>query len=404
MLYALHELQASMAAPMRAGARAWLDWAASPLNPIRALPLNEFVKATSDVALRLTQHYPKRAFSIHEVESKGKIYPVAESVALAKPFCELRHFAKVGCKKPGPKVLLVAPLSGHHATLLRDTVKAFLQDFDVYITDWVDARLVPVSAGPFGFDDYVHYVTAFMQSFGERITVVSVCQPTVPVLCAISLMAAKKDPLRPRAMVMMGGPIDTRDNPSQVNDFATSHSLDWFKRHLLARVPATYPGVGRRVYPGFLQHYGFVAMNPDRHMKAHWQYFSHLVQGDGSSVAHHREFYDEYNAVLDLPAEYYLETVERVFQEHNLPQGTMVIAGEKVDPAAIRDVKLMSVEGELDDISCPGQTAAALGLCKNIPAAQKIAFVAEQVGHYGIFSGSKFRSRIYPEIRKFIER
>ncbi len=402
MLYALHENNASLAAPWRTSARAWLEWSGSPSNPFRGWPMNEVVSAASDLTLRLTQEYPKRPFAIPNVESGGKSYVVTEAVVRDDPFCELRHFIKLGCKTPGPKLLLVAPLSGHHATLLKDTARAFLADYDVYITDWKDARDVPTSKGAFGFDDYVAYVTNYLKHFGERISVVSVCQPTVPVMCAVSLMAAHKDPLRPKAMVMMGGPIDTRSNPSQVNQFAKGHSLSWFKRHLIARVPAQYAGVGRRVYPGFLQHHGFVAMNPDRHMNAHWQYFQNLVRGDESNVEHHRKFYDEYNAVLDLPAEYYLETVERVFQEYHLPLGKMVIAGEKVDPAAIKDVRLMSVEGELDDISCPGQTAAALTMCKNIPAAQKLQFLAPQVGHYGIFSGSKFRKLIYPEIKKFL--
>lgn len=364
--------------------------------------MNDVVSASSDLTLRLTQEYPKRPFDIRSVESKGKTYTVTEAVVADKPFCELRHFIKLGCKNAGPKVLLVAPLSGHHATLLRDTARTFLQDYDVYITDWKDARDVPLSSGAFHFDDYVAYVTEFLRFFDERIMVVSVCQPTVPVMCAVSLMAANKDPLRPKAMVMMGGPIDTRKSPSQVNKFAQGHSLDWFKRHLIARVPGQYKGAGRRVYPGFLQYYGFVAMNPDRHLDAHWKYFKNLIVGDDDNAEQHRKFYDEYNAVLDLPAEYYIETVERVFQEHHLPLGKMTVAGQKVDPAAIKDVRLMSVEGELDDISCPGQTAAALTMCKNISAANKVQYLAPQVGHYGIFSGGKFRKQVYPEIAKFL--
>jgi poly(3-hydroxybutyrate) depolymerase len=404
MLYALHEMQSSVAAPWRAAARHLLEWSGAPTNPYRGWPLNDVISATSDLTIRLTQEYPKRPFAIDRVESGGKSYPVAEAVVVDKAFCELRHFVKLGAKNAGPKVLLVAPLSGHHATLLRDTVRTMLPDFDVYITDWKDARDVPSSKGAFGFDDYVQYVVDFFHYFDERIHVVSVCQPTVPVLCAVARMSAAKDPLRPKAMIMMGGPIDTRAHPSQVNEFAKGHSLDWFKRHLIARVPAQYPGVGRRVYPGFLQYYGFVAMNPDRHMKAHWQYFNQLVRGDDSSTEHHRKFYDEYNAVLDLPAEYYLETVEHVFQEHSLPLGKMVVKGEKVDLAAIKDVRLMSVEGELDDISCPGQTAAALGMCSKIPASQKEMYVAPQVGHYGIFAGSKFRSMIYPKMKAFLQK
>jgi poly(3-hydroxybutyrate) depolymerase len=404
MLYALHELQSALASPWRASARAWLEWSDSSSNPFNGWPGNEVLSAASDLALRLTQQYPKQPFGIHAVEKDSKSYVVSEAVVVDKPFCELRHFSKLNCKNPGPTLLLVAPLSGHHATLLRDTVRTFLQDYDVYITDWKDARNVPLAQGTFGFDDYVSYVKSFLHHFDERIFVVSVCQPTVPVMCAVSLMSAAKDPKRPRAMIMMGGPIDTRFNPSQVNEFAKKNTLDWFKQNLIANVPSQYAGAGRRVYPGFLQYYGFVAMNPDRHANAHWNYFKHLIVGDDDSVEQHRKFYDEYNAVLDLPAEYYLETVERVFQDHHLPLGKMRVAGQTVDPAAIRDVRLMSVEGELDDISCPGQTAAALLLCRNIPTAQKTKFIAPKVGHYGIFSGSKFRSLVYPKMRDFLGR
>jgi poly(3-hydroxybutyrate) depolymerase len=273
----------------------------------------------------------------------------------------------------------------------------------VFITDWRDARIVPLAEGIFHLDDYVTYVMEFLRSLGPEVFVMSVCQPTVPVLCAVSLMAAQNDPLRPKAMIMMGGPIDTRVNPSSVNNYATKHSIEWFERHVISRVPAKYPGFGRRVYPGFLQHYGFVAMNPGHHAKSHWEYFINMMRGDGpGDTDAHRKFYDEYNAVLDLDAAYYLETVQRVFQEFRLPRGVMEVHGEKVAPAAIKDIGLMTVEGGEDDISCPGQTYAAHGLCSNIPQSRRNHLLVEGCGHYGIFSGSRWRSIVYPAIRDFV--
>jgi poly(3-hydroxybutyrate) depolymerase len=302
-------------------------------------------------------------------------------------------------------VLVVAPLSGHHATLLRDTVRTLLADCKVYITDWTDARMVPVAAGAFHLDDYVHYVQDFVrhvQANAEgEVHIMSVCQPTVPVLAALSLMATAKEKL-PRTMTMMGGPIDARKSPTAVNNLAMNKSLQWFEHNVIYRVPANYPGAGRRVYPGFLQHSGFVAMNPDRHFKSHYEYFLDLVQGDEEEAEGHRKFYDEYNAVLDMPAEYYLDTIKTVFQDFALVHGTWQVRGQLVRPQDIKSTALLTIEGELDDISGAGQTQAAHGLCSGIPAARKQHYTAPQCGHYGIFSGRRWREMIYPQVKAFI--
>ncbi len=303
-----------------------------------------------------------------------------------------------------PVVLLVAPLSGHHSTLLRDTVRALLPEHDVYITDWVDARMVPLSEGPFHLHDYIYYVQEFIRHLGPDLHVISVCQPTVPVLAAISLMASAKDKKLPKTMTMMGGPIDPRQSPTKVNDLAVEKKFSWFENTVIYGVPAGYPGFGRKVYPGFLQHAGFIAMNPGRHAQSHREFYQHLVAGDGGSAEAHRKFYDEYNAVLDMPAEYYLETIKIVFQEFRLPNGTWEVEGRLVRPQDIKSVALLTVEGELDDISGPGQTQAAHKLCSGIPASHKEDFVAPQCGHYGIFSGRRWREIVCPKISGFIQK
>jgi poly(3-hydroxybutyrate) depolymerase len=325
---------------------------------------------------------------------------VSEVYDVQKPFCRLLHFRKEGAPKQ-PKVIVFAPLSGHFATLCRDTVKTLLADHDVWITDWIDAKEVPITVGTFHFDDYVAYVQGFLRFMGRDSHAISVCQPTVPVLAAVSLMAAKGEPI-PRTLTMMGGPIDTRRSPTAVNTFARTRPLSWFEAKVVQRVPMRYPGFMRRVYPGFMQFAGFVAMNPDRHMESHVQYYQHLVEGDGESAEAHRRFYDEYNAVMDLPAEYYMETVERVFQKHLLPLGKLVVSGERVRPELIKDSALFTIEGELDDISGNGQTEAAQSLCKGIPERDKQHFLAKGVGHYGIFNGRKWREKIAPVVEKFI--
>jgi len=387
VLYSLYEAQHAALAPWRYWAELSRGWFDHPFSPFAHLPISRRIAATSDLFLRLTGRYEKPAWNVGEYD-----------VASDKPFCKLLHFHN----SPGkPKVLVVAPLSGHHSTLLRDTVRALLEGHDVWVTDWVDARMVPLSAGPFHLADYVDYVREWITQLSPDLNVMSVCQPTVPVLAAVSLMAGRGE-AQPRTMVMMGGPIDARRSPTAVNNLATRKPYSWFEGTLIQRVPEKYPGYMRRVYPGFLQHLGFVAMNPDRHLDAHWDYFNHLMAGDDESAEKHRDFYDEYNAVLDLPAEYYLDTVRTVFQEFALPKGRMFVRGELVRPQAVREPALLTIEGELDDISGNGQTEAAHSLCLNIPRNQREHFVAPNVGHYGIFSGRRWREVVFPRVRNFI--
>ena len=402
MLYQWYDWQRTALEPFRLFSQAATEIYGHPDSPLSYLPGSRNVAAAFDLMSRITKRYERPVFGIHKVASNGVEYAVSEVYDLQKPFCRLLHFRKEGAPKQ-PKVIVFAPLSGHFATLCRDTVKTLLADHDVWITDWIDAKEVPITVGTFHFDDYVGYVQEFLRFMGRDSHAISVCQPTVPVLAAVSLMAAKGEPI-PRTLTMMGGPIDTRRSPTAVNNFAKTRPLSWFEAKVVQRVPMRYPGFMRRVYPGFMQFAGFVAMNPDRHVESHVQYYQHLVEGDGESAEAHRRFYDEYNAVMDLPAEYYLETVERVFQKQLLPQGKLMVAGERVRPELIRQTALFTIEGELDDISGNGQTEAAQGLCRGIPAKDKQHFEAKGVGHYGIFSGRKYREMIYPRIREFIKR
>jgi len=372
------------------------------------MPGADRLAAINELFHRLGKDYEKPEWDIHELELDGEVVPVAQLTELEKPFCRLLRFkrhsndgARVEALLAQPAVLVVAPLSGHHATLLRDTVRTLLRDHRVYVTDWIDARMVPVEQGEFGLDDYVEYVQAFIRHLGAaNLHVVSVCQPTVPVLGAVSLMAARGE-TTPRSLVMMGGPIDARRSPTAVNNLATRNPLSWFENNVIHTVPGPYPGQGRRVYPGFLQHAGFVAMNPSRHLMSHWDFYTDLVKGDLDDANAHRRFYDEYNAVLDMPARFYLDTIRVVFQEFLLPRGQWHVRGERVDPSAIRDTALLSIEGELDDIAGLGQTEAAQALCTGIPAARRSHFIVEGAGHYGIFSGRRWREVVYPKVRDF---
>ena len=403
MLYSLYETQHTMLEPLRRVAEATRGWFAHPFSPFAYTPLSRRLAASSELFLRVTQRYEKPDWRISTTHIGERIVPVSIEYALDKPFCRLIHFRReLAAPRNDPKVLVVAPLSGHHATLLRDTVRTLLPEHEVWVTDWVDARMVPLEAGAFHLADYVDYMREFIRLLSPDLHVISVCQPTVPVLAAVSLMAAARESHPPKTMVMMGGPIDARKSPTAVNDLATTRPVSWFERHVIHRVPQKYPGFMRRVYPGFLQHLGFVAMNPDRHVDAHWDFYHHLIQGDGSSAESHRKFYDEYNAVLDMPAEYYLDTVRTVFQEFALPQGRMRVRGEPVRPQAIRDTALLTIEGELDDISGNRQTEAAHLLCLNIPRERREHYCAPGVGHYGIFSGRRWRTMIYPRVRDFI--
>ena len=403
MLYTLHEMSHAALAPWQMWASMNASMFSHPFSPLSYSPLSRKIAAGSELFVRITQRYHKPEFGISETRIGGKAVEVSEVVAVDKPFCRLLQF-KRDTRRADPKVLLVAPLSGHHATLLRDTVRTFLPDHDVYITDWTDARMVSLFHGPFHLDDYVDYVREFITFLGPDVHVISVCQPTVPVLAAIALMAEADAPVKPRTMVMMGGPIDARRSPTAVNNLATRKPLSWFKGNVIDRVPAKYPGAMRQVYPGFLQHMGFVAMNPSRHANAHQDFYNHLVKGDGESAEAHRRFYDEYNAVLDMPAEYYLDTIKTVFQEFSLPKGRMFVREQLVRPQAISKTALLTIEGELDDISGNGQTESAHGLCTSIPAKKREHYLAPDVGHYGIFSGRRFRESLYPRIRTFIRR
>jgi poly(3-hydroxybutyrate) depolymerase len=407
MLYQIHELNRTFLSPFIQWAEASAKLFTNPISPLAHTPFSQRIAAGYELMYRLGKDYEKPEFDIKTVTVEGKQVGVFEVVAEQRPFCRLIHFKKnlspaQAAKLAGPTVLLVAPLSGHHSTLLRDTVRALLPNHDVYITDWTDARMVPLSEGAFHLHDYIYYVQDFMRLLGPDLHVISVCQPTVPVLAAISLMATAKDPKLPKTMTMMGGPIDARKSPTQVNDLATKKPFSWFEDRVIYSVPANYPGFGRKVYPGFLQHAGFIAMNPGRHAQSHWDFYKHLRAGDIASAEEHRKFYDEYNAVLDMPAEYYLETIKDIFQDFRLAQGTWEIEGKPVRPQDIKDVALFTIEGELDDISGAGQTQAAHELCSSIPKSKKQHFTAPKCGHYGIFSGRRWREIICPKIGEFI--
>jgi poly(3-hydroxybutyrate) depolymerase len=332
----------------------------------------------------------------------GKRREVREAVVLEKPFGSLRHFRRAGLPKDAPKLLIVAPMSGHHATLLRGTVARMAENQEVWITDWADAKMVPLSAGEFGLDDYIDYLIEFIRFIGEGTHVMAVCQPSVPALAATAIMGAEKNPCRPVTLTMMGGPVDTRASPTSVDDIAMARPLAWFRDHVIATVPLNYPGAGRKVYPGFLQLAGFISMNLESHMMSHYEMFKHLTLGDTESAAATKAFYDEYLAVSDMTAEFYLETIEQVFQRHALPKGRFVHRGQLIDLGAIRDTALLAIEGERDDISGIGQTRAALDLAARLPRAKKKYFLARDVGHYGIFNGSKWRARIAPVVEEWL--
>jgi len=403
MLYHIHELQQAATAPMRLFAEAMQTIYSNPFVPAAYTRFGRAIAAGAELVERTTRHYGKPRFGLAETSVDGRTVAVREEILAATPFCTLRRFHRDGCDQRGdPKVLVVAPLSGHHATLLRGTVETLLPDHDVAITDWTDAALVPLSAGGFDLDDYIDTVIAFLGRMGPGTHALAVCQPTVPVLAAASLMAAENDPCRPRSMILIGGPIDTRVNPTKVNELATSHPLDWFECNVVDRVPAGHPGAGRRVYPGFLQLQGFMSMNLERHVGSHLGLLEDVVKGDARAAAQHREFYDEYFAVMDLPAEYYLQTINDVFQQHHLPRGIMVSRGRAVDPSKIIDTALMTVEGEKDDITGIGQTEAAHLLCANLPSDLRRHHLQPKVGHYGLFNGHRWREEIYPHVRDFI--
>jgi poly(3-hydroxybutyrate) depolymerase len=416
MLYQIYETQRSLMEPFADFAQAAAKLYNNPLSPLGHAPLAQRISAGYDLIYRLGKDYEKPAFGITKVAVDGVEVAIHERIEIDKPFCELRRFkrfsddpATLTKLKLQPAVLIVAPLSGHYATLLRDTVRTMLKDHRVYITDWKNARLVPLADGEFHLDDYVNYVQEFIRHLQKgygNCHVISVCQPTVPVLAAVSLMASRGE-TTPLSMTMMGGPIDARKSPTAVNNLAMNKSFEWFENNVIYRVPTNFPGAGRRVYPGFLQHTGFVAMNPDRHATSHYDYFKDLIKGDDASVEAHRKFYDEYNAVLDMDADYYLETIKTVFQDFKLVNGTWDVKSvdgktERVRPQDITDTALLTIEGELDDISGSGQTEAAHDLCTGVVRKEQRHVEIKGAGHYGIFSGRRWRESTYPLVKSFI--
>ncbi|MBM7049146.1 MULTISPECIES: polyhydroxyalkanoate depolymerase [Rhizobium] len=403
MFYQFYELNHAALAPFRAAADMMRLAYANPLNPLSHTMLGRTLTASLEIFERTTRRYGKPEFGLHETSIDGKPVSVHEKIAWKKPFCNLIHFERSLPAGHGidPRILIVAPMSGHYATLLRGTVEALLPGADVYITDWIDARMVPMTEGTFDLEDYIDYVIEMLHHLGPDTHVVAVCQPSVPVLAAAAVMEAAGDPLVPASMTLMGGPIDTRINPTAVNQLAKDRPLEWFADNVIMNVPWPQPGFMRPVYPGFLQLSGFMSMNLDRHMIAHKDFFVHLVKNDGEPAEKHRDFYDEYLAVMDLTAEFYLQTVDQVFIKHALPKGELLHRGRQVDPSMIRNVALLTVEGENDDISGVGQTMAAQTICTGIPDHMRMHYLQPDVGHYGVFNGSRFRREIAPRILAF---
>jgi poly(3-hydroxybutyrate) depolymerase len=402
VLYNAYELQRTMLS----GAAAWASIGAEVLsNP--ALPVGYFgfgpvVASALDVFAHAASPRGKPSFGINEVSLDGRTHEVTESIVLHRPFGNLLRFEREGLPADAPNLLIVAPMSGHFATLLRGTVARMVQSARVYVTDWADAKMVPIEEGTFDLDDYIDYLIAYLEHIGPGTHMLAVCQPSVPALAAAAVMSADDHPCRPTTLTLMGGPIDTREAPTSVNDVAMQQPLSWFENNVIATVPMSYPGAGRQVYPGFLQLAGFLSMNLTSHLKSHWAMFNHLLRGDEDSADATKAFYDEYRSVCDMTADFYLQTIEHVFQKHSLPKGEFVHHGKRIDLGAIRDTALLAIEGEKDDISGIGQTRAALTLAANLPEARKRYLLAQDVGHYGIFNGSKWRDRIAPVVEEWI--
>ena len=401
MLYDAYEMQRSLLAGASSLANIGAGWLNNPVNPFAYSHMGPIVASALDVFAHASAPRGKPEFGIESVIAQGKTVAVTEEIVLRRPFGQLKHFRKEGVQA-GPRLLMVAPMSGHYATLLRGTVERMLPGHDVYITDWRDAKLVPLDEGGFDLDDYIDYLIAFMEAIGPGGHMLAVCQPSVPAFAAAALMSADRNPCRPKTLTMMGGPIDTRKAPTEVNTVATQRPYSWFEHNVIATIPYLYPGAGRQVYPGFLQLAGFMAMNLGDHLTSHWEMFRHLVQGDGEGAEASKDFYDEYRSVCDMTAEFYLQTVDVVFQRHLLPKGEMMHRGRRVDPRAIRDIALLAIEGERDDISGIGQTRAALGIATGLPAKMKRYHLAKTVGHYGIFNGGKWRGQIAPVVEEWI--
>lgn len=407
MLYHLYELQHALMTPVRLQAELMRTVFQSPFNPVAFTQMGRTIGATAEMVERLTSRFGRPEFGLHETEIAGKAVDIEEVIIAKKPFCNLLNF-KRDIKRNDPKVLIVAPMSGHFATLLRGTVEALLPHHDVYITDWEDARQVPLSAGSFNLDDYITYLREFLSLLGPDTHLIAVCQPAVPVLATVSLMATEKDPNQPLSMTLMGGPIDTRVSKTEVTELAETRPLKWFEQSVVHHVPFYYPGAHRRVYPGFLQLGGFMSMNLDRHVGSYMKFYHHLITGDGESAASHRKFYNEYLSVMDISADFYLQTVKIVFQEHGLPRGTMKWRDPYTDkllpvrPQDIEHTALLTIEGELDDISARGQTTSAHEICYSLPQRKQYHHFQLKTGHYGIFNGKRWREDIMPRIRHFM--
>jgi len=401
MPYNAYEFHKTLMASASAIADMSSDWLQNPMNPFSYTTFAPVLASGLEVFAHASAARGKPEFGIHETQVHGQRVSVHEEILLRKPFGQLKHFVREGVEG-GPKLLIVAPMSGHYATLLRGTVERMLTSCDVYITDWRDAKLVPLADGTFDLDDYIDYLIEFMHVIGPGAHMLAVCQPSVPAYAAACLMSEDKDPCRPRTLTMMGGPVDTREAPTKVNTVATQRPLAWFENHVVLTVPFIHPGAGRRVYPGFLQLTGFMAMNLGNHLVSHWQMFKHLVEGDDDNAEATKAFYDEYRAVCDMDAKFYLQTIDVVFQRHLLPKGEMMHRGRRVDPGAIEDVALLAIEGENDDISGLGQTRAALTVATNLPDSHKMYHMAPKVGHYGIFNGRRWRDKIAPVVEEWI--
>ena len=402
MLYTTHELQRSWLNAASTWASIGAEMMKNPALPFGYGTGGSVMASALEVFAHASASYGKPAFDIHSVEVDGTAHTVTEAIVMHKPFGNLLRFTHTGLPKDAPRLLIVAPMSGHFATLLRGTVARMLERCEVYVTDWADARMVPVSAGEFDLDDYIDYLIEFFEHIGPGAHALAVCQPSVPTFAATAIMGEDQHPCRPVTLTMMGGPVDTREAPTSVNDLAMQRPIEWFRHTVIATVPLQYPGAGRRVYPGFLQLAGFMSMNLGNHMLSHYHMFKHLVAGDGESADATKTFYDEYRAVCDLNAAYYLQTVEEVFQKHSLPKGEFMHRGRRVDLSQIKDTALLAVEGERDDISGIGQTKAALHLATSLPDAKKHYHLAPEVGHYGIFNGSKWRESIAPVLEEWI--
>ncbi|MDP2559761.1 polyhydroxyalkanoate depolymerase [Psychrobium sp. 1_MG-2023] len=402
MLYQIHQRYMEAVSPLNSWMQQMQDFCNHQWSPLNYTFAGKTIAATAEVIERCTGVYDRPEFGIEYADIGGNKIAIKEDIVISKPYCNLLHFKRNG-DYDHPKVLLIAPMSGHYSTLLRGTVEHFIGDHEVYITDWINARDVPLSEGSFSFDDYVSYLIDFCEHLKGDFHIVAVCQPTVPTVVAASVMAQHKSEFQPKSMSLLGGPIDTRVSPTEVNEYAISKELEWFENNVICTVPDNFPGAGQRVYPGFIQLTGFLSMNLDNHINKHFTFFGDLVKGDGDSAENHRQFYNEYLAVMDMPAEFYLDTIRHVFIEHQLPKGEITYQGELIDSTTVTDVALLTIEGEKDDITGAGQTEAAHDILTGIPKNMKQHYTQPEVGHYGVFNGRRFRQEIGPRIKAFIQ-